>query len=115
MKMETKYFKKADMPQCPVCKTRNVSKRGKRKLKDGRAKQRYACDRLECGKQFVENPEKSRRYDEFIRELSIFLFDKKLWTLRRTQKFIKEKFGVNPNITTIWRWYCKWLKCDAGK
>ena len=53
--------------ECPECHSKHIRKNGKR-----RGKQNHIC--VDCGRQFVENPELERGYSDDVRRLCLKMY-----------------------------------------
>ena len=91
--------------KCPNCKSKNISKRGKRYNKSG-SKQLYLCNK--CNKKFVEqNGFERMRYNKKIIARAIHLHNEGL-SLFQVKDHLWQHDGIKVTRETINRWTKKY-------
>ncbi len=87
---------------CPFCTSKDFIKRGTRKNKH-QIVQLYECKNVECGKTFTAQDVKGKHFplNVIIEGMSYYNLG---FTLEETCSLLKQKFGVNPEPSTLSEW-----------
>ena len=98
--------------QCPICRSKNLIKKGKRKTKY-QLKQVYFCEK--CKKRFVKKRLEYKTYppEVVINAISYYNLG---YTLEETSSLVNRRFKIKTTISSIQRWLAEFSDlCSFSK